>query len=420
MLSSEGRTRCARNRLVYSSGVDDPNTLTLRYLLGDERYRLCLRNCLVEFWKQPVNPFEKRRKNLVLKLDAVEADAFLVTDIKNVRYLTGFTGSAAYLLLSPQAETLLSDCRYESQLADECSDLPVDIRDVSATLIDSVKRLSDSAGWKALAIEAHRMTKVEFDQLQGSLANVRLIETQGQVEELRAIKDAGEIAAIRRSVSVTQSAFQNAVAAATSSQTELEFAYRLEHEMRLLGASGFAFDPIVGVGPRAALPHGSPTDVQLGSSDNFLVDWGACVDGYLSDLTRMVITSEPSEKLVEIYAIVLEAQLAAIAAVGPGVKTNVVDRAARSVIEGAGYGEYFGHGGGHSFGLQIHESPFLSPSTDIQLQPGMVMTIEPGIYLPGIAGVRLEDDLLVTENGCEILSNLPKDIEQCVVRLGDG
>jgi Xaa-Pro aminopeptidase len=367
-----------------------------------------------------VNPFEKRRKNLVAKLDVLEADAFLVTDIKNVRYLTGFTGSAAYLLVSGESQVLLSDCRYEVQLADECANLPVDIRDVSATLIDSSKRLSKSWGLRRLAIEAHRLTKVEFDQLQSELSAVELVETQGVVEDLRAIKDSVEIAAIRRSVAVNQTAFQNAVAAATAEQTEREFAYRLEHEMRLLGASGLAFDAIVGVGPRAALPHGRPTDVQLGSSDNFLVDWGANVDGYLSDLTRMVITREPSEKLVEIYAIVLEAQLAAIDAVGPGAKTNEVDGAARRVIEDAGFGEFFGHGCGHSFGLQIHESPFLSPSTAIELQAGMVLTIEPGIYLPGIAGVRLEDDLLVTENGCELLSNLPKDREQCLVRLGDG
>lgn len=367
-----------------------------------------------------MTPFKKRRDNLVSKLDALEADAFLITDIKNVRYLTGFTGSAAFLLVSGESQTLLSDCRYEIQLADECPDLPIDIRDVSSTLIDSVKRLAESAGWKRLAIEAHRLTKVEFDQLQEGLSAIHLVETQNVIEDLRAIKDTFEIAAIRRSVSVNQTAFQNAVAAATAKQTEQEFAYRLEHEMRLLGASGFAFDPIVGVGPRAALPHGSPTDVQLGSSDNFLVDWGANVDGYLSDLTRMVITRQPSDKLIEIYAIVLEAQLAAIDSVRPGAKTHEVDRAARSVIEDAGFGDYFGHGCGHSFGLQIHESPFLSPSTDIELQAGMVLTIEPGIYLPGIAGVRLEDDLLVTENGCEILSNLPKDREQCLVRLGDG
>ena len=365
-----------------------------------------------------MKPFQQRRQRLAESLAETGADGILISNIKNVRYLTGFTGSAAYLFLSPQQQVLASDARYSIQLEQECHGLEIDIRDVSSSLTDSAVRLVESFGWKKLAIESARLSKADFDELQSRMTGVKLIDTTQVVEQLRMIKDEIEIAAIRKSVQVNQLAFQNAVAAATHQQTEREFSFVLEAEMRKLGARRFAFDPIVGVGPRAALPHGRPTDVKLGSASNFLVDWGANVDGYLSDLCRLVITGEPEPKLVELYNTVLRAQAAAIAQIQPGIQARTVDAAARSVIEEAGFGEFFQHGSGHSFGLEIHEKPFLSPSSELILAAGMVLTVEPGIYLPGIAGVRIEDDVLVTESGCEVLSNLPKDLEQCVVRLG--
>jgi len=362
--------------------------------------------------------FLKRRQQLVASLAEIGAVGMLVSNIKNIRYLTGFTGSAAYLFLSPQHQILASDARYSIQLEQECPGLEIDIRDVASTLLDSAVRLVKSFGWKNLAVESARLSKADFDELQARMTGVQLIDTTQVVERLRMIKDTTEIAAIRKSVQVNQIAFQNAVAAATSEQTEREFGFVLEAEMRNLGARRFAFDPIIGVGPRAALPHGRPSDVKLGSASNFLVDWGANVDGYLSDLCRMVITGQPEPKFVEIYETVLRAQTAAIAQIQPGIEARTVDAAARSVIEEAGFGEFFQHGSGHSFGLEIHEKPFMSPSSDVILTAGMVLTVEPGIYLPGIAGVRIEDDVLVTDSGYEVLSNLPKDLEQCVVRLG--
>ena len=365
-----------------------------------------------------MNSYQKRCQRLTKNLVEIGADGILISNTKNIRYLTGFTGSAAYLFLSPQQQVLASDARYSVQLKQECPWLEIDIRDVASSLTDSAVRLVNSFGWKSLAIESARLTKADFDELQSRMTGVQLIDTTQVVERLRMIKDETEIAAIRRSVQVNQTAFQNAVAAATPEQTEREFSFVLEAEMRTLGARRFAFDPIVGVGPRAALPHGRPTDVKLGSASNFLVDWGANVDGYLSDLCRMVITGDLEPKFVEIYDTVLRAQAAAIAQIQPGIEARTVDAAARSVIEAAGYGEFFQHGSGHSFGLEIHEKPFLSPSSELILAAGMVLTVEPGIYLPGIAGVRIEDDVLVTKSGCEVLSNLPKDLEQCVVRLG--
>ncbi|MDB2686287.1 Xaa-Pro peptidase family protein [Mariniblastus sp.] len=365
-----------------------------------------------------MNRYQDRRRKLVACLADTGADGILISNLKNIRYLTGFTGSAAYLFLSPQQQILASDARYSIQLEQECPGLEIDIRDVASTLIDSAVRLVKSFGWKSLAVESARIYKADFDELESRMTDVQLIGTTQMVERLRMIKDDSEIAAIRKSIQVNQTAFQNAVAAATPKQTEREFSFVLEAEMRKLGARRFAFDPIIGVGPRAALPHGSPTDVKLGSASNFLVDWGANVDGYLSDLCRMVITSDPEPKFVEIYDTVLRAQATAIAQIQPGIEARTVDAATRSVIEEAGFGEFFQHGSGHSFGLEIHEKPFLSPSSDAILTAGMVLTVEPGIYLPGIAGVRIEDDVLVTDSGCEVLSNLPKDLEQCVARLG--
>ncbi|MCL4134386.1 UNVERIFIED_CONTAM: hypothetical protein GTU68_044782 [Idotea baltica] len=263
------------------------------------------------------------------------------------------------------------------------------------------------------------MVTATYVELDSRLAAVDLVSTQGIVEGLRAIKDESEVLAIRRSIDVNQQAFQNTVAKLSADQTEREFAFALESEMRTLGASGFAFDPIVGVGPRAALPHGRAGNTKIGSGGCLLVDWGANVDGYLSDLTRVVVCDQPDEKFIEIYNVVLAAQMAAISSIAPGVACKAVDYAARSIIEDAGYGAFFGHGTGHSFGLEIHEKPYFSQSDDEMLAVGMVVTVEPGIYIPDCAGVRIEDDVMVTENGYEVLSNLPKDWEQCVVRLGD-
>ena len=361
---------------------------------------------------------QTRRQRLSTKLANLSADGMLISNLNNVHYLTGFTGTAAFLFISPEQQILASDARYSIQLQQECPDLEIDIRDVDASLMDSAQRLIKSFGWRELAIESAHLTKANFDELQSRLPEIHLIDSTEAVERLRMIKDEQEIAAIRKSIQINETAFQNTVAAATAQQTEREFSFALEAEMRRLGAAGVAFDTIVGVGPRAALPHARPSDKTLGSASNFLVDWGANVEGYLSDLCRMVITGDPEPKLVEIYDIVLRAQAAAIAQIQPGIEARTVDQAARSVIKQAGFEEFFQHGTGHCFGLEIHEPPYLSPSSDVILTPGMVLTVEPGIYLPGIAGVRIEDDILVTDSGYEVLSNLPKALEQCIARLG--
>lgn len=364
-------------------------------------------------------PFAKRRNKLRKQIKSLGVSAMLVTNITNVRYLTGFSGSSAYLFISRDNEILMSDTRYQTQLASECPDITVDIRDASTTMLETVSRVAQSSKFSSIAYESHKITKSEFDQLGSCLKNVELVSSTGIVEKLRAIKDKSEIATIRKSIDINQRAFQVIQAQLTPEQTERDIAHNLEHQMRAFGAKGCAFDPIVGVGGRAALPHGVPGMTKVKSAPFLLVDWGTNLEGYASDLTRMIITGRVNAQFRKVYKTVLKAQLAAIEQIRPGVSLKEVDAAARKVITKAGFGEQFGHGTGHSFGLEIHELPYLSPIHEGKLEAGMVVTVEPGIYLPEIVGVRLEDDVLVTKNGHEVLSNLPKELELCTRHLGD-
>jgi len=362
--------------------------------------------------------FRQRLRKLKTRIKSLGVSALLVTNIKNVGYLTGFTGSAGYLFVTAKTETLLSDSRYSSQLQDQCPGLEVDIRDASSTILDSVERVARQSKFKLVAYESESLTKAEFDRLESHLTGTELVATGGLIESLRAVKDQTEIAAIRKSIEVNQRAFEVIRWQLTPDQTELQIAHNLEHQMRAFGAKACAFDPIVGVGARSALPHGSPSEKRVGESSFVLIDWGAEVNQYMSDLTRVLITGKIPTKFRKIYEIVLKAQLAAIKKIRPGISFKNVDAAARKVIDAAGFGSQFGHGLGHGFGLEIHEKPFISPIQDGRLQAGMVVTVEPGIYIPEFGGVRIEDDVLVTPDGHEVLSNLPKQIDECTVDLG--
>jgi Xaa-Pro aminopeptidase len=331
-------------------------------------------------------------------------------------YLTGFTGSSAYLLITGKETIILSDFRYDTQIQAECPEIEAEIRTADSEMIDLVEKIVNRVKAKTCGIEGFSVSKALFDQLESKLA-CQLSATTGWIEDLRSVKDKLEIAAIRKSIRVNQRAFGVIRSQLTPLQTELQIAHNLEHQMRQFGATGCAFEPLVGVGPRSALPHGKPSTCRIEESPLLLVDWGAQVDHYASDLTRILVTAKITPKLEKIYNIVLQAQLAAIRKVRPGIMAKEVDHAARSVIDKAGYGKYFGHGLGHGFGLEIHERPFLSPIKEDRLEKHMVITIEPGIYVPGWGGIRIEDDILVTSDGHEILSDLPKQLNECVVTL---
>lgn len=361
--------------------------------------------------------FKTRRNKIQRRLAKEGADAFLVTDPINVTYLTGFTGDSSFLLLTRNDEVMISDTRYTTQIEEECGDIEKEIRDSKTT---TIKLLCDRVAKfpiASLAIEAQQVSKSMFDQLDKELDTVELVPTVGIVEQFRSIKDPFEIEEIRKSIDLAERSFRVIRESLRGEQTESEVAHNLEHQIRLFGGDRCAFEPIVGVGDRSALPHAVKTSKKIEESPFVLIDWGAKAGLYMSDLTRVLITGKPPAKYEKIYNVVLEAQLKAIARIKPGIAAKEVDAAARGHIEKSGYGKKFGHGLGHGFGLQIHETPFMSSISEATLEPGMVVTVEPGIYLPNWGGVRIEDDILVTKDGHEILTSMPKTFEESRVSL---
>lgn len=359
--------------------------------------------------------FAARRDRLRKLLKKMGGDALLVTNFTNVTYLTGFTGDDSCLLVSRNDAVIVSDFRYITQLEEECPDVPAHIRPTSVKLIDAAAEVIATAKVSRLAIEADALTVAAYDRLLECLTTVDIRPASGQVEELRQIKDKEEVAEIRQAARYAEKAFAVLRATLRPNRTEKEVTDDLEHQLRLLGAQGSAFPPIVAAGPRGALPHARPTDARVGEHEVLLVDWGATSRGYRSDLTRVLVTGKISPKLERVYRLVLRAQQEAIAAIAPGKRACDVDAVARQIIADGGFGENFGHGLGHGIGLDIHEAPRLSVVNERPLEPGMVVTIEPGIYLPGWGGVRIEDDVLVTKTGHEVITNCPKQLEEMVV-----
>ncbi|GAB4161093.1 MAG: aminopeptidase P family protein [Planctomycetaceae bacterium] len=367
--------------------------------------------------KKISNRHQKRREKLLRKLRKENLKSILITSEVNVSYLTGFTGDSSYLLLGPKLAILISDTRYTTQISEECPDLDVYIRTNREEIAVSVGKVAKKARLSHLGFESHSVTVAQLEQLQSQSKELELIPTAGVVEELREIKDASEIAEIRAAIDQAERGFDCLRSSLLGDMTELQAAHDLEHAMRRFGGQGAAFDPIVAVGPRAALPHARPGKSRISDSDFVLVDWGSqSAGGYRSDLTRVLVTGKILPKLEKIYRVVLKAQTKAIEAIRPGVACKDVDAVARRVIGDAGYGKRFGHGLGHGIGLDIHEGPRFSPISTSVLKPGMVITVEPGIYFPGWGGVRIEDDVLVTSNGHEVLTSVPKDFEAMVCR----
>lgn len=356
---------------------------------------------------------KQRTEKITGQFERLEVDAFLVTCEVNVRYLSGFTGDSSYLLIRPESTTILTDGRYETQIAAECPSLEAAVRPPSQPLIDLVGEVIGDGSVDRVGIEASHLTVDTMRRLEARLPDVRWVETSGEVERLRSVKEPEEIAIIRRAASIAERAFRSVTSKLTSRWTEREIAFELEATMRVLGADGVSFSPIVAVEPSGALPHYRPEDVRLAATATLLIDWGASYQGYASDITRTLHRPPASEEFRHAYEAVLESQLAAIEAIRPGAETREVDAVARGILEKAGLGPAFKHGLGHGIGLEIHEAPRLGASSDETLQPGMVVTVEPGVYLEGRFGIRIEDDVLVTESGHEVLTRLGKGLDDC-------
>lgn len=348
-----------------------------------------------------------RLKRLREVMREKEIEALLITDPLNRRYLSGFTGTAGYLLISETAAYLLTDGRYVEQAKKQATQFEVIFR--QEKVLETIADLLQQESLSILAFESEHLTVAAYQQLQKAVAPVVIQPVQQLVEELRMVKDEQEIESIKRATRVVDEVFVEILSEIAPGMTEHHVAARMEYLMREKGASGSSFDTIVASGVRSALPHGVASEKQLADGDLVTLDFGCYVDGYTSDLTRTFVLGTPNAKQREIYDIVLESQQKTIAALRPGMKGHEADQIARKVIEQAGYGEAFAHGLGHGIGLNIHEEPSLRRSSEQVLQPGMVVTVEPGIYLPGFGGVRIEDDVLITDSGATVLTTATKE-----------
>jgi Xaa-Pro aminopeptidase len=359
----------------------------------------------------PLAVFKDRITRLRAALKPLRLSFALITNPADVAYLTGFLGGDSYLLVGPSSCTIISDFRYQEELAAVEPLAEVHIRAGSlAAAVGDVFRLRRAS--KA-AVQAEYLSLAEHKSLAKAVGgSARLVPSAGLLQPLRALKHPAEVALIRAAADIQQAALLATLPTIRPGQSELDVAARLEFEMKSRGSTSPAFETIVAARTNGSLPHYRPQAVRLASYQPLLIDWGATVRGYRSDMTRTFALGRWPARLKEVYAVVLDAHLAAAAALRHGATTRDVDAVARTIITRAGYGDSFGHGLGHGIGLNVHEDPRLSHMTPPKpLEQGMVVTIEPGIYLPGLGGVRLENDYLVTARGSQCLCSLPLDID---------
>jgi Xaa-Pro aminopeptidase len=333
-------------------------------------------------------------------------DGFVLGSPSNRRYLTNFTGTAGIILISESEAKLLVDSRYFEQATKQATNYDVVLFERSnEELAEQVQKM----GIKKLGFEQDHLTHGEF-LIFKNILNVELIPTSGVVEKFREIKTEEEISKLKTAANIADKAFDHIIKFIQPGVTEKDVANELEFVMRKEGADSSGSSIIVASGYRSALPHGVASEKRIGQGEMVTMDFGALYQGYRSDMTRTVAVGDPGDKLKEIYQIVLEALNRGVSGIKPGISTKEVDAFARDYINSKGYGEYYGHGGGHGIGLDIHENPFFSPKGNSFVEAGMVVTIEPGIYLPQIGGVRIEDDVLITENGHEVLTHSPREL----------
>ncbi|MGM1045983.1 MAG: M24 family metallopeptidase [Bacillota bacterium] len=349
----------------------------------------------------------KRVKQLREKLQSHGLSAMLVASPINRRYLTGFTGSAGYVLITREQSYLLTDFRYMTQAPQQAAGFKV--VEHGAKVMDTVKELLATEGITSLGFEQEHVTYAVFAAYTEQLKPVSLVPVSGLVEELRIFKDSEELKVMQRAADLADATFSHVLSIVETGKTEREIDLQMEMFMRSHGATSSSFDTIVASGERSALPHGVASERVIQGDEFITFDFGALLDGYCSDLTRTIAVGTPDPKLKEIYDIVLEAQLHALDHIKPGMTGREADALARDIITKYGYGDYFGHSTGHGLGMEVHESPRLSKLSDDVLKPGMVVTVEPGIYLPGLGGVRIEDDIVITETGIHILTSSSKE-----------
>jgi Xaa-Pro aminopeptidase len=350
-----------------------------------------------------------RLGRLRLRFSELGADAALVSHLPNVRYLCGFSGSAGFLLVDSSFATLFTDSRYTLQAREEVSGARVQI--CRRGLMGAVTQaLHSRRGRSRIAYSASTVTVAQKQALDaGSGGRVRWISDDNAVEKLRAVKDAGERSVMREAAELISTVFRRVVGEIRPGLSELALAAEIEHEIKRSGGSGTSFETIVASGPRSAWAHARPTSKLLGKNELVVLDQGAILRGYCSDMTRTIFVGKASRKVRSLYTAVLEAQEAGKQAIRPGVTAGDVDKAARNALKRARLDRYFTHSLGHGLGLEVHEMPRLGQGEQTVLQEGMVVTVEPGLYLEGVGGIRIEDDVVVTAAGSVDLTTASRD-----------
>jgi Xaa-Pro aminopeptidase len=350
---------------------------------------------------------EDRRKSAVSVLDRLALDALLIRGMQNIFYLTGFKGSEGSLLITRGDCVLMTDSRYILHANDVAQGIVIqETRENDGAL----STLRDRYGIHRLGFDSLHTTYRMYQRYVESLPGIDLVPVENELEEIRRCKDASEIATMRKGLEIHTQAFNRTFEKIVPGSTEREIANELDYAMRSLGAEGPAFETIVASGPRAALPHARPTDRALGEGDVVIIDFGCLYNGYNTDETVTLCVGEPSDELRNVHAVVNEARRRGIETARAGVSVQDVDSAVRGYVEECGYGEYFRHGTGHGVGVDVHEAPAVTPRVNGTLEEDMVVTIEPGVYLPHVGGVRLEDMIMIRKGQAEVLTSLRKDL----------
>lgn len=341
------------------------------------------------------------------QFNQLNIDGLLITSEFNRRYMTQFTGTAGVALISKQDAVFITDFRYVEQASEQATEFNI-VQHVGP-IVKEIAKQTKLLGINRLGFEQDDITYSQFKMYEKYIPS-QLIPITGMIEKLRLIKTDEEIKMIKGAAEIADAAFVHILDVIRPGMSELEVSNELEFFMRRQGATSSSFDIIVASGVRSALPHGVASEKLLEKGDFITLDFGAYYNGYVSDITRTVALGEPADKLKEIYQIVLEAQLRGIAGIKPGITGKEADALTREYITEQGYGDYFGHSTGHGIGLEVHEEPGLSMRSSTILEPGMVVTVEPGIYIAGLGGVRIEDDILITKDGNELLTHSPKEL----------
>jgi Xaa-Pro aminopeptidase len=350
----------------------------------------------------------ERVEKLRLAMNEAGLEALLLGSQYNRQYISGFSGSSGYVLITGSKSILLTDFRYTVQAASQADGF--EIVEHGTSPLQNVLELLKGEGLSSLAFEQDHVTYAEYLSWSKTLEGIKLVPAAGLVENLRVFKDEAELAIMQEAAELADRTFKHICGIIAPGISENDVALEIEVFMRSNGATSSSFDTIVASGERSALPHGVASDRIIGNNEFVKLDFGAYYKGYCSDITRTVVVGKPSDKHLEIYNIVLEAQLHALDHIKPGMTGMEADALARDVIAKYGYGDHFGHSTGHGLGMEVHEAPRLSRLSDTILTPGMVVTVEPGIYLPGFGGVRIEDDIVITESGIKILTSSPKEL----------